>query len=408
MPFFHRRQILAILIALSCVSVTAATASADDDAPNWELFLNRAVQRELKLSSEQQAQTDKLIEELKAATEMQTTRGDGKDKERYQKRFAAELEKQGRRFMKLLKPEQQERLWQIDLQAVGRDRALFFDRVRKSLQLTEKQTADIDQIIDETKAGFLKLAEDYTLDVNTLKERFEQAKQDCLKRELALLSDQQRKKFEELFGKPFDLELLENASGVKPRALTVIFPSRGHSATFLLGSPATQQAIGLSAEQVAQLKEILDRANRDLTAVRLGILKKSDTDFRDLSLDEKRKTAKKILAEAEPLRRAATQDVLKVLTPEQAAKFDDQAIKIFGPRAIEADSIAARLKLSDDQKAAFAKLVAEFDDTTAPLIVVRRQSDLDQQYDVEMRKLDAAILALLTAQQREMLESKAK
>jgi Spy/CpxP family protein refolding chaperone len=396
----------AVLIGLNCFCV-AATVSAQDDT-NWELFLNRAVQKDLNLSPEQQAQTDKLIKDLQEATEWMTARGDGKDKERYYKQFVEELDKHGPRFMKLLKPEQQERFRQIELQAIGRDRAFLLERVQKSLQLTEKQTAEFDRIIAAAQAEFKKLAVDVSLDVNTLKERFERGKQDVLARELAVLTDQQRQKFEALFGKPFDLELLENASGVKPRALTVVFPSRGRSATFLLGSKETQQALGLTGDQVSRLTEIIDRSNRELTAVRLGILKKGDKDFRDLSEDDKRKTAKKILADAEPIRQAATQDVRKVLTPEQADKFDDQAIKIFGPRAIEADAIAARLKLTDDQKAAFAKLIAEFDDATAPLIVVRRQTDLDKKYDAAMKKLDTDIFAILTPDQRKMLEAKAK
>jgi len=98
------------------------------------------------------------------------------------------------------------------------------------------------------------------------------------------------------------------------------------------------------------------------------------------------------------------QQVLKILTPEQARKFDEQAIRTFGPRAIEAESVASRLKLSEEQKAAFAKLAADFDDATAPFIVVRKDWDLDEQYDTEMKKLDAAIKAMLTNEQRQMLD----
>ena len=65
------------------------------------------------------------------------------------------------------------------------------------------------------------------------------------------------------------------------------------------------------------------------------------------------------------------------------------------------------LKLSEEQKAAFARLTADFDDVTAPLIVVRKQWDMDEQYDAQMRKLDAAIKTILTDEQRRMLESKA-
>ena len=123
-----------------------------------------------------------------------------------------------------------------------------------------------------------------------------------------------------------------------------------------------------------------------------------------MSVDEKRKTAKAILAEAEPIHVGATQQVLKILTPEQAAKFDEQAMRTFGPRAIEAESVASRLKLSEEQKAAFAKLAADFDDATAPFIVVRKEWDLDEQYDTQMKKLDAAIKAMLTDEQRRTLD----
>jgi len=58
-------------------------------------------------------------------------------------------------------------------------------------------------------------------------------------------------------------------------------------------------------------------------------------------------------------------------------------------------------------KAAFARLTADFDDVTAPFIVVRKQWDMDEQYDAQMKKLDAAIKTILTDEQRRMLESKA-
>jgi hypothetical protein len=392
-----------MLVAASCL-VSAAVALASDD-PNWELFPNRAVQRELKLSGEQQGQVDKLIEQLKDETTWQISQGNGRDMERYKKHFAEVLDKQGQRFMKLLQPEQQARFWQLDMQARGRERALATGHARQALQLSEKQIAEVDRILDQTNTQVHKLADDSTLDTFTLKERFEQAKQDCLARQLAGLSEGQRQKFDELFGEPFDLELLENASGVKPRALTVVFPSRGHSAYFLLGSEELQKAIGLSPEQGAKIKAILEQSDRDLTAVRLEILKKSDTDFRDLGVDEKRETAKAILAGAEPIRQRAAKQVLEILSREQARKFDDEAMRVFGPRSLEADSIAARLNLTEAQKAAFAKLVAEFDDVTAPFVVVRRRSDLDKKYDTEMKKLDAAISGILTAQQRQMLEA---
>ena len=52
-------------------------------------------------------------------------------------------------------------------------------------------------------------------------------------------------------------------------------------------------------------------------------------------------------------------------------------------------------------------MTADFDDVTVPFIVVRKQWDMDEQYDAQMKKLDAAIKTILTDEQRRMLESKA-
>ena len=410
--FLREGFIMSFLPRKSCAVVVfcvlfAMSGRLVADEVDFKLCVNKAVQRELGLSAAQQANVDKLLKEMDDES-WYIVQGDGRDEERIRDLQAKLMARQGQKFVEMLDRNQQARFWQIALQSRGRERAMMGDRARTSLKLTDPQKKEIDQIIEEAGTGIRKLATDTSLGPREMKDRFEQAKLDCLEKELKVLTETQRKEFDELFGKPFDLELLERVDGVKPRALTVIFPSRGNSAYFFLAPDRLQESLGVSSAQATQIEQIVKQADADLTVVRLGVLKKLEKDFRELPEEEKRKVAKSILDAGAPINREAAKELLKILTPDQIAKFDQLAMRNMGPRAIEAESVATRLKLTDEQKAVFAKLTAEFDDTTAPWIVVRRNIDIDRRYDGETKKLEAAILAILTPEQRQMLESVGK
>jgi hypothetical protein len=406
---WQRKVAVLLALAIFVCGAAAASSPAAENA-NRALFGNRAVQRELNLSEAQQAKVDAILTETETeiARQLKAAAGNAANDDKLtelEEKIADEvLERQGQRFMALLNPEQRVRFWQVGMQAYGRENAFENNRVQRLLQLTDKQLTEIRPILDRSRTEVGKLAADPKLDTATRNERLQAAKKSCLDRELEVLSEKQRKAFDEIMGKPFDLDLLQTVEGVKPKALTFIFPMRGDSAYFLLSSNEMQRALKISAEQATQIDTILKQADHDMTAVRLSVLKKLEKDFANLSADQKRQTVRAILDGVEPVHHEATRQVLKVLTREQAAKFDEQSLRRLGPRAIVADSVAARLELSNDQKSAVAKLMAQFDEATAPLVVVRRQADLDKSYDAELEKLNTTIRAILTERQRQKLE----
>ncbi len=84
-------------------------------------------------------------------------------------------------------------------------------------------------------------------------------------------------------------------------------------------------------------------------------------------------------------------------------------MKAVGVRAIGSSSIAARLKLTEEQRVAFAKLTAEFERDTAPLRVVRTVKDFDNKaFDKELDELEKSAAALLTEEQRRRLSALAE
>ena len=58
------------------------------------------------------------------------------------------------------------------------------------------------------------------------------------------------------------------------------------------------------------------------------------------------------------------------------------------------------IKLTSEQKSNFDQLMSEFEKTTAPLRVVRRQAEFDSQvYEEKLAELDGKLQSILTAEQ---------
>jgi hypothetical protein len=203
---------LGLIATLLAASVDVAFSA---EISNRTLFGNQAVQRELQLTDEQQEQIDEILTEI----EQQIARGvadapaDTKEPleaSRLEDRIADKvIAKQGPRLMAILDKRQSERYWQIGAQAAGAG-VFNNNRVQRVLNLTNEQRTSMAEMSTKMVDEVTKLALDPDLDVATIQQRSTQAQQKHFKDLLAVLTKQQRKDFEQLLGKPFNLELLKS------------------------------------------------------------------------------------------------------------------------------------------------------------------------------------------------------
>ena len=290
------RLIYVLLILNGLVSI-----GMSGDNRNRTLLGNRAVQRELKLSEEQQAKIDKILAEIEEEIERGVkatgvTKQDAPDKFASVEARIAEsiIAEHTSRLQAILDQGQALRLWQIGAQASGPD-VFYHNRTKRVLNFTRPQLERMAELSDKMVEEVKQLATDVDMDLKEIKQRVVLANKKLFDATLALLSAQQRQSFDQLLGPPFDLELLERADGVKPRSLTFIHGLSGQNQYILANSSETRRQLGLTGEQSEKIQSLVKKADEDLTELRLGTLKSTKVDFAELGLDEKRQVVRTIL-----------------------------------------------------------------------------------------------------------------
>ena len=390
---FWRYGLIVVLQLMATVCVAHGA-----DKSNRTLFGNGAVQRELKLTDEQKAKISEILAEM----EVQIAKAVKEDPEQEDEIVNSILAKQGPQLQAVLDQQQAVRAWQIGLQAGGPS-IFSSSRVRRVLNLTPEQLTKMSDESEKVLKRIALLARDPSVDRQTIKEQSELAKQESYQNSLALLTARQRTDLQALLGKPFDVELLKYPDGQVPRPLTFVYGIDGKNAFLLVNSPLKKE-LELSESQSKQIKEALQKNDKNLTSIRLSVLKGADKSFPDLSVEEQRQVVHTILTEAAGVNRETQQEVLQILSTEQLHKLEQVIVRLIGARAIEFDTIATRLQLSAEQTATVAKLMAEFEETTAPLRVVRDQSKFEAlNFDKALKKLEAAMRSLLTPEQAKAL-----
>ena len=188
------------------------------------LINNKQVQDELKLSDEQVAKLRAITQDHWQAIRAAFQEMKGLEPKERQKKLAtkrAELTKQARtKILAAIDETQAKRLRQIELQQQGAA-ALKDKRVADALQLTEEQQTQIKAAFDEQQEKTSELFKKGAGQGN-FRERF--AKMAELRKEtetkvLDTLNDSQKKRFEELKGKKFELK--RRAFQIQPKAVRV-------------------------------------------------------------------------------------------------------------------------------------------------------------------------------------------
>lgn len=388
-----------LIVFLQLIVIASLVDGADKS--NRTLFGNAAVQRELKLTDEQKAKINSILAEMEVQIAKAVKAAEG-DPEQEADIVDSILIQQGPQLEAVLDRQQALRIWQIGLQAGGS--SMFnSSRVRRVLNLTPEQLTKMSDESEKTVKRVTLLAKDPSVDRETIEEQAEIAKQESLKSSLAILTARQRADLRVLLGKPFDVELLKYPDGQAPRPLTFVFGIDGKNA-FLLVNSSLKQELELSETQAKQITEAFQKNDKNLTAIRLAVLKGADKSFPDMGVEEQRRIVHTILTESARVHRETKQDVLQILSAEQLHKLEQAIVRSIGARAIEFDTIATRLQLTAEQTATVAKLITEFEETTAPLRVVRDQSKFDSlTFDKALKKLEVAMRSLLTPEQANTL-----
>lgn len=393
----------ALLLILFC------TGAVHADAPSRTLLGHRAVQRELKLTPEQQTKIASLLDEIdrEIARRVNATAAD--PVKLSEDAITNEvLAKRGPELQQALTNRQANRLWEISMQASGP--GVFGNhRIMRALKLTPEQTERLGEEADKMVDEVTRLALDVDQDGKIIEQKANAAKKECLKASLSVLTDQQRLDLAALMGRPFNLDLLKVPNDQLPRPLTFVFGLNGQNAYVLLSSPDVRKELALSPLQAREFSAILRRADMALTDLRIKTLQGADADFLDLPPAGQLRIVRRILDGAKRVHADTANQVKKLLTPEQLVRLEKHLVRTIGARAIEFDSIAERLKVTDQQQSAFAKLVEDFDEQTAALRVVYEQKYFDyQEFDRALARLEAATRALLTPQQAKELVELAK
>ncbi|PNY36908.1 hypothetical protein [Rhodopirellula sp. MGV] len=170
------------------------------------------VKEEIDLLPDQAAAVEK-INEGRPEMERPDRNGGGFDREAMAERFEkfrGEMEafntKATEQLEEVLDPAQMERLQQIEVQVAG-IQALQIERVAKALELSDADKKKIEETTNEGRQElFANMREMFQSgDRDSIREKMQTAQKDLEDKVMGLLTSEQKKQFEELKGKPFEM-----------------------------------------------------------------------------------------------------------------------------------------------------------------------------------------------------------
>jgi hypothetical protein len=341
---------LAIVLGVACVIQAPAQAQDYQPLPRLSgvnLIMNKSVQEEMNLTADQMkdlwAGVHKLREKYKDEF--------AKHKTREQAERAGLFAKVDKEVLEgldpILKPEQTKRLKQIQLhdaaQRVGAGVFLYAD-VAKELQLTDKQKRRAQAIFNQSGHDVTALA----FAGVTREEAWEEARKinkKAMDDVRSSLDDEQKKKLEEMTGKPF--VVLGDVQ---------FHPFGVGGAEHITAKKRVQDELKLTKDQVKNLEEGLRKVHEkyferyaNVPAGRPGT---DPAPGAALGMRDP-----KIVAELVHKSNAETKKVLAdVLKLEQASRLKQIELQLEGLRALQNQEVALALKLTDDQKGQVKKL----------------------------------------------------
>jgi hypothetical protein len=176
------------------------------------MLMMEAVQKELKLSDEQVADLRKVAEGMgaKMREKMQDAQG---DREKMQAAFREMNEEAMKEIGKVLKPEQLKRFKELQHQQQGVLAAANNKELAGQLKLTDEQVSKIQKINEELRSDMNELRQSGGFgDPETMK-KMQAARKEAMTKATAVLTNEQKKTWEEMTGKPFEFPAMGQRPG---------------------------------------------------------------------------------------------------------------------------------------------------------------------------------------------------
>jgi hypothetical protein len=190
---------------------------ASGDSPNDPSYLldSEPVQNELGLSDNQKAALQKVRDEQSTGDQSFFAGFMGISPDEMQRRLERRASDLRNKIQKVLTPQQTARLSEINLQIVGIV-ALSYDDVAKALGLSAEQRQQLKSVSDESHQKLDRLVATVRISqLNTQQRADLRKKQEAIaverkEKSLALLTDEQKSKFEKLKGEKFDTSSIKS------------------------------------------------------------------------------------------------------------------------------------------------------------------------------------------------------
>ncbi len=177
----------------------------------------------------------------------------------------------------------------------------------------------------------------------------------------------------------------------------------------LLQSQQLKDELKLTDEQVTKIKEISDKFRQDLGATITGLK------LNELKPEEQSAKLQEVSGDIKTKIETTRQEIGSVLTPEQVTRFKGISLQLYGFGALNSGDFRDDLKYTEEQQKQLDELETQLSqniranwtipDSTDP---AERQKAIDEnskRIDKLIKESNDAALAVLTAEQKQTLES---
>jgi uncharacterized membrane protein len=171
------------------------------------LVFNKSVQDELKLTDDQKQQLTKVQTKQREAMQKVFQEAAG-DREKMREAMQAAQKETAKDINGVLKPDQQKRFKQIQLQ-VGGARALQNPETASQLNLSDKQKEEVKGILDDAQKDSREILQDAQGDRERMQaalKKIQKVNQDATAKALKVLNADQQTKYKEMTGSKFDFK----------------------------------------------------------------------------------------------------------------------------------------------------------------------------------------------------------
>ena len=220
-----RRFVVGAMLTFTLVAVAATSSHAQQRGPGGRggfgmggpaILGVPAVQDELKLTDEQRGKVETLMGSLRE--EMMGLRdklGDVAPEERFG-RMREMMEEANAKVRKdvaaMLDSDQMKRFEQLELQIRGLD-AFADAKVQEVLKVADDQKAKIGALMTEMAEKRQSIMQDAQGDFQGAMSKFRELQESTREKVMALMSDEQKEKYKELIGEPFEMPAFGGGRG---------------------------------------------------------------------------------------------------------------------------------------------------------------------------------------------------